>query len=269
MYKSKYTGDTIDTNIEKIINLSLEGKEDSLGNPLVDGYVLKSKLSGLRYWEEAPSFNQNDKDKMDFISVTDSINLDTLKSISHFHMNQPILDLTTASFLVEYQQTFDNITLSNPINLDDIQTDSHTHMNQSILDACTASFLVSDKTKLDFVSVSNPIDLDEIDQKTSNDIYHLTDNVSVNLDLRYSYFDLEPTQDFALQNPSNITLGREGYITIKQDAVGSRLIVLGSSYKTSMGTGITLSTDPGSVDLLKYKVINPSMVLLELIKDIQ
>ena len=84
-----------------------------------------------------------------------------------------------------------------------------------------------------------------------------------------SQFSLSPTQDFTLSNPTGLSAGQRGYISITQDATGSRLLTLGTYYKTSGGTSITLTTTAAALDVLRYEVISTTLVLVELISDVK
>lgn len=68
-----------------------------------------------------------------------------------------------------------------------------------------------------------------------------------------------------LANPSNITAGQSGVITIKQDGTGSRTITTyGSNFKFAGGTAPTLSTGANDVDILSYYCVSSTFIAASL-----
>ncbi len=259
MYNSIYTGDTIDGNITKVINNSdsWDNKEPILGNPIINDYVLKSKIDGTRFWGINSVYSETDKEKVDHISVTEDINLDLLSSVGHQHLNLNILNLTESSFLQDHKNKLDFITVSESVDLGDISTI---------------------ETKTDLITVTSAVNLDDIvteletiTPKTDKmeNLVSLTDSASVDIDMNTgSTFSLNTTQDFVLNAPTNYVAGQTGFISIYQDAVGSRIVTLDSMYKTSNGSVVVLTTTPNATDVLKFTVLG-SIILLELIQDIK
>ena len=92
--------------------------------------------------------------------------------------------------------------------------------------------------------------------------------VAVNMGVS-SQFELTTTQNFTLSNPTGQISGQRGFIVITQDATGSRILTLDSNYKTAGGTGITLTTTASAVDIIRYEVISPTLILVELVADIK
>jgi hypothetical protein len=66
--------------------------------------------------------SQAQLDKVDFISVTQAVDLDQLETDSHTHSNKAILDATTASFLVEDETKLDFITVTQAVDLDAMES---------------------------------------------------------------------------------------------------------------------------------------------------
>ena len=93
-------------------------------------------------------------------------------------------------------------------------------------------------------------------------------NVSVDLSLGQT-FSLLADVDFTLDFPINVIAGQSGFITVTQDATGTRLMTLGAGYVTSGGAGITLSTAADSVDVIEYKAISSTVIVLSLISDVK
>jgi len=79
------------------------------------------------------SYTTTDETKIDYLSITQEVNLDTIETDSHTHSNKSVLDT--------YNQTNANITSA--------ITDSHIHSNKSVLDSTTASYTTSEESKLD------------------------------------------------------------------------------------------------------------------------
>jgi len=69
-----------------------------------------------------------------------------------------------------------------------------------------------------------------------------------------------------LANPSNVTAGQSGVITIVQSANGSNLLTYGSNWDFS-GAAIPLSTTANAVDTIAYYVISATKIRAVLIKD--
>jgi hypothetical protein len=67
----------------------------------------------------------------------------------------------------------------------------------------------------------------------------------------------------ALALPTNMIIGRSGFLRIKQDATGSRSLTLASGWK---GGPITLSTAANTEDYLFYVVIATNQVLVTGVK---
>lgn len=76
----------------------------------------------------------------------------------------------------------------------------------------------------------------------------LTDGVNVAVDGSLGpVFSLTPTQNFILDNPTNLRIGKLYFFEITQDGAGSRLITFDTAFK---GTLPTLSTGAGQKDLI-------------------
>lgn len=75
-------------------------------------------------------------------------------------------------------------------------------------------------------------------------------------------FILTLTGNVTLSNPTTETIGQAGFLVFKQDATGSRTLTLGTEYKTSGASGITLSTAASSIDVVPYIVSASGEILL-------
>jgi hypothetical protein len=67
------------------------------------------------------------------------------------------------------------------------------------------------------------------------------------------------TSTFA--SPTNASGGQTGTITLRQDSVGTRLVVYSGSWSFVSNTAPTLTTTASGVDLLSYYVVNPGRIL--------
>lgn len=71
-----------------------------------------------------------------------------------------------------------------------------------------------------------------------------------------------------LANPSNLTAGQSGVITITQDSTGSRTLAYGSYWKFVGGTAPTLSTAASAVDELVYYVDSSTRITAVLLNNV-
>ena len=72
-----------------------------------------------------------------------------------------------------------------------------------------------------------------------------------------------------LANPTNLTAGQSGVITITQDGTGSRTLAFGSYWKFAAGTAPTLTTTAAAVDVLAYYVESSTRITARLIGDVK
>lgn len=70
-----------------------------------------------------------------------------------------------------------------------------------------------------------------------------------------------------LANPTNLTAGQSGIITVTQDATGSRTLAYGSYWKFASGIAPTLTTTASAVDVLAYYVESSTRITARLIGD--
>lgn len=71
-----------------------------------------------------------------------------------------------------------------------------------------------------------------------------------------------------LANPTNLTAGQSGVITITQDSTGSRTLAYGSYWKFPNGTAPTLSTAASAVDELVYYVESSTRITAVLLNGV-
>ena len=72
-----------------------------------------------------------------------------------------------------------------------------------------------------------------------------------------------------LANPTNLTAGQSGAITITQDGTGSRTLAYGSNWKFSNGSAPVLTTTVNAVDVLVYYVESASRITARLVGDVR
>lgn len=96
----------------------------------------------------------------------------------------------------------------------------------------------------------------------------LTDATSIATDLSLgNNFSVTLAGNRTLANPTNITAGQGGVITITQDATGSRTLAYGSYWKFNGGTAPTLTTTANAVDMLVYQVESSTRITARLLSD--
>ena len=106
-------------------------------------------------------------------------------------------------------------------------------------------------------------------KKSSNaEVSALTDGATITPDLKdANNFSVTLADNRTLANPSNITAGQSGIITITQDGTGSRTLAYGTYWKFEGGTAPTLTTTASAVDLLVYYAESATRITAKLIKD--
>ena len=71
-----------------------------------------------------------------------------------------------------------------------------------------------------------------------------------------------------LNNPTNISAGQSGMITITQSSTGTNALTFDTYYKFAYGAAPTLSTTNNAVDCLAYYVISSTQILVTLLPGI-
>ena len=72
-----------------------------------------------------------------------------------------------------------------------------------------------------------------------------------------------------LANPTNLTAGQSGVITVGQDSSGSRILAFGSYWKFPGGTAPTLTTTANATDVLCYYVDSSTRITARLVSDVK
>lgn len=72
-----------------------------------------------------------------------------------------------------------------------------------------------------------------------------------------------------LANPTNLTAGQSGAITITQDGTGSRTLAYGSNWKFSNGSAPVLTTTANAVDVLVYFAESSTRITARLVSDVR
>lgn len=81
-------------------------------------------------------------------------------------------------------------------------------------------------------------------------------------------YSLTLATNATLANPTNLTAGQSGAITITQDSTGSRTLAYGSYWKFVGGTAPTLSTATSAVDELVYYVESSTRITAVLLNNV-
>jgi hypothetical protein len=68
--------------------------------------------------------------------------------------------------------------------------------------------------------------------------------------------------NLTLGNPGDESVGMSGVFIFIQDATGGRTLSLGSDWESPGGSGITLSTAPGAIDIVPYCVLATNRIAL-------
>ena len=98
----------------------------------------------------------------------------------------------------------------------------------------------------------------------------LTDGSSITPDFAAANnFSVTLGGNRTLANPSNLTAGQSGVITITQDGTGSRTLAYGTYWKFAGGTAPTLTTTAAAVDILAYYVESSTRITAKLIADVK
>ena len=96
-------------------------------------------------------------------------------------------------------------------------------------------------------------------------------STGIALDLNTSNnFQITLTGNTTLQNPTNITSGQAGVITVIQ-GTGNNTMAFGSNWQYPGGSGSVpaLTTASGSTDVLAYYVVNSTKIAYRLVQDIK
>jgi len=101
-------------------------------------------------------------------------------------------------------------------------------------------------------------------------IVALTDGATITPDFAAgNNFSVTLGGNRTLANPTNLTAGQSGAITITQDGTGGRTLAFGSNWKFPGGTAPSLTTGANSVDVLAYYVESSSRITARLVEDVQ
>lgn len=74
------------------------------------------------------------------------------------------------------------------------------------------------------------------------------------------------TGNITLANPTNQVVGQSGRIRLTQDGTGSRILTLGTHFKTPGGAGIVLTTTASAKDVLYYDIVATNEILVTIFK---
>lgn len=98
----------------------------------------------------------------------------------------------------------------------------------------------------------------------------LTDGATITPDFAAANnFSVTLAGNRTLANPTNLTAGQSGVITITQDATGSRTLAYGSYWKFPSGTAPVLTSTASAVDALAYYVDSSTRITARLVGDLK
>lgn len=125
---------------------------------------------------------------------------------------------------------------------------------QNVVTATTAQFLANTPDKA--------LATDEV--WAAGALFALTDAATIAVDMSLGlHFTVTLGASRTLGNPTNTKVGQTGLLIITQDATGSRLLTLSSSWEQAGGgTNLPLSTAPTSKDVYSYFVQTSTSILL-------
>lgn len=96
----------------------------------------------------------------------------------------------------------------------------------------------------------------------------LTDGATITPDFALgNNFSVTLGGNRTLANPSNLTAGQSGVITITQDGTGGRTLAFGSYWKFPGGTAPSLTTTAAAVDVLAYYVESSTRITARVVGD--
>ncbi len=101
----------------------------------------------------------------------------------------------------------------------------------------------------------------------SNAVVTLTDAATIAVDMS-TFVNAQVTLggNRTLGQPSNLTVGKSGFIRLIQDGAGSRTLAFHADWKFAFGTDPTLTTTASATDVLFYNVIATNYVFASLAK---
>ena len=70
--------------------------------------------------------------------------------------------------------------------------------------------------------------------------------------------------NLTVANPTNVTAGQSGVLSLQQDGVGSRTVTWGGNWKFSGATAPTLTTTASALDLITFIAISPTVIVATL-----
>ena len=115
------TGDNVDLIEADTTNAGLLGADK--WDEIVANTAAKHTHSNATILDNTTaSFITADETKLDYITVTGAVDLDTLSTNSHTHSNKTILDNTTASFITADETKLDFISVTQAVDLDTMES---------------------------------------------------------------------------------------------------------------------------------------------------
>ena len=125
----------------------------------------------------------------------------------------------------------------------------------------TATQTLSNKTFSGRVTLTN---------SSNGAVTALTDGATITPDFNTANnFSVTLGGNRTLANPTNLTAGQSGVITVTQDATGSRTLAFGSQWKFPGGTAPTLTTTAAAVDVIAYYAESSTRITARVIGDVK
>jgi hypothetical protein len=91
----------------------------------------------------------------------------------------------------------------------------------------------------------------------------LTDGANISWDMDAGFdFVVTLAGNRTLDNPTNTKVGQRGEIRVVQDGTGSRTLSFGTSYEFAGGSAPTLTTTASADDILYYRVLSSTRILV-------
>lgn len=227
---------------------ALNGKENSLGNPAANGYLLSSTTTGVRTWIPAPAGLSHDA-----VTIGTANGL----SLSGQQISLGLASTTTNGALSS--AAFN--TFNNKVSFPGFGTTSttaaagnHNHTGVYEPKLVNPSPDVLPPVGTNYFMVGNASGSKSWRQYTGNAYQNLDCTGAVTMNVRDGYNARITLSCSISLTLSNLQSGDEGNIIVTQDATGNRtLTILPSPKVIDGGAGtITLTGTPGSTDVISY-----------------
>jgi hypothetical protein len=113
-----------------------------------------------------------------------------------------------------------------------------------------------------------PVSVDTVWQVANTVTLADAANIAVNLATSVN-FQVTLAGNRNLDNPSNVIVGKTGFINIIQDGSGNKTLSYSANWKFAGGTAPVLSTAASARDILFYYAVNSTFIFATLTKDVK